>query len=344
MTDYWRAIPNVDPARPGHAQRLAGGWAWFDTVERLSRRSAPEVVELSDVPGDVLAAMTAARAPLAGLTLDQPRLMGILNTTPDSFSDGGAHDDVISATTRATEMLAQGADIIDVGGESTRPGADVVADADEIARTAPVIEALRAQGRGVISLDTRKSAVAGAGVQAGAHILNDVSGLRYDPKLADVAAQSGAPLILMHSIGTPKTMQAQAADAYTDVVLDVYDGLAEAIARARAAGVARSQIVVDPGIGFGKTQGQNLALIARISLFHSLGCGVLLGVSRKGFIGAIGEEPHASKRGPGSAGVGLWAIGQGIPLLRIHDIAMHKQAIALWRAAAQIAAPSPDTP
>ncbi len=316
---------------------MAGSWAWFDTVEHLSRVAPAKVVGLEDVPADVLAAMTAPRAALHGVTLDQPRLMGILNTTPDSFSDGGAHNDVSTALARAGQMEAEGADIIDIGGESTRPGADVVDDADEIARTAPVIAALRDNGRALISLDTRKSTVARAGMQAGVISSNDVSGLRYDPALADVAAHTGAPLILMHSIGTPKTMQAQAAEAYGDVLLDVYDGLAAAIETAVAAGVARSRIIVDPGVGFGKTQAQNLALIARISLFHSLGCAILLGVSRKGFIGTIGAEPHADRRGPGSAGMGLWALGQGVPLLRVHDIGLHRQAIALWRAAGQMA-------
>lgn len=337
MTKYWRAIPHTDPARPANARLLAGGWAWFDRVECLSRGAPPQVLELRDVPDAALDAMTAPRAPIAGLTLDQPRLMGILNTTPDSFSDGGAHNDTASAVARAHQMQEEGADIIDVGGESTRPGADVVENIEEIARTAPIIAALHAQGRAVISLDTRKAPVAEVGMQAGAHILNDVSGLRYDPALADVAARTGAPLILMHSIGTPKTMQAAAPGAYTDVLLDVYDGLTAAIARATAAGVARAQIIVDPGVGFGKTQAQNLALIRRISLFHTLGCTILLGVSRKGFIGTIGAEPRADHRGPGSAGVGLWALGQGVPLLRVHDIAMHKQAIALWCAAGHLA-------
>ncbi|QXT41293.1 dihydropteroate synthase [Gymnodinialimonas ceratoperidinii] len=328
---YWRAIPSLDPARPTGARSLAGGWAWFDRVERLRRGEPSAIVPLEEVPDDVLDAMTAPRAPLAGLSLDEPRLMGILNTTPDSFSDGGQHAGQAEAVARALEMMAEGADLIDIGGESTRPGAAYVAPEEEISRTAPVIEALDSAGI-LVSLDTRKASVARAGLDAGASILNDVSGLRFDPELADVAAERHAPLILMHSLSTPETMQAEAAGAYRDVVLDVYDALQDAIAQARAAGVARDRIVVDPGIGFGKTQAQNLALIQRLSLFHSLGCAVLLGVSRKGFIGAIGDEPQADRRGPGSAGIGLWALGQGVQLLRVHDIQMHKQAIALWRA------------
>lgn len=331
MTTYWRAIPCSDAARPDTALPLAGGWTWFDRLECLSRDAAPRVVPVAEAPKDVLDALTAPRAAVAALTLDQTRLMGILNTTPDSFSDGGRHDGLAEAVARARAMVAEGADLVDIGGESTRPGATDVAFEEEISRTAPVIEALQGAGM-VLSLDTRKASVARAGMDAGADVLNDVSGLRFDPALADVAAKTGAPLILMHSLSTPQTMQAEAETAYGDVLLDVYDGLAEAIAKAETAGVQREKIIVDPGIGFGKTQAQNLALIQRVSLFHSLGCAILLGVSRKGFIGTIGHQPQADKRGPGSAGIGLWAVGQGVQLLRVHDIDIHKQAIALWRA------------
>lgn len=332
MTYYWRAIPSIDPARPAAALPLAGGWAWFDRVERLTRGGPAKIVPLSDVPEGVLSRMSAPRAPLGALSLDEPRTMGILNTTPDSFSDGGHHIELEAAVARARQMVTEGAEIIDIGGESTRPGAAFVTPEEEIARTAPVIKALQGVGT-VISLDTRKSAAARAGMAAGAHILNDVSGLRYDPEVADVAATTGAPLILMHSIATPDTMQAEAASAYSDVLLDVYDGLRKAMEMAVSAGVARDRIIVDPGIGFGKTQPQNLALIQRVSLFHSLGCAILLGVSRKGFIGTIAAQPQADKRGPGSAGIGLWALGQGVQILRVHDIEMHTQMIALWRAA-----------
>lgn len=332
MTDYWRAIPSFDVARPDAALPLAGGWTWFDRLECLSRDVAPRIVPVEEAPREVLSALTAARAPMVQLSFDQPRLMGILNTTPDSFSDGGLHVDVVEAVARARAMVAEGANIVDIGGESTRPGATDVAPEEEINRTAPVISALRDEGV-VLSLDTRKASVAQAGMDAGADILNDVSCLRFDPALADVAAKNGAPLILMHSLSTPQTMQAEAETAYEDVLLDVYDGLASAIGKAEAAGVRREKIIVDPGIGFGKTQAQNLALIQRVSLFHSLGCAILLGVSRKGFIGTIGQQPLADKRGPGSAGIGLWAVGQGVQLLRVHDIDIHNQAIALWRAA-----------
>lgn len=329
MTTYWRAIPSLDPAQTAEALPLAGGWTSFDRVECLHRDGTSDVVPVAKVPEVVLDRISRPRAALAGVTLDAPRLMGILNTTPDSFSDGGRYEAETQAVDRSQAMIAEGADLIDIGGESTRPGAQEVPTEVEITRTASVIRALTEAGI-VTSLDTRKASVAEAGLAAGAAVLNDVSGLRFDPRLADVAAQADAPLVLMHSIATPQTMQAEAATAYSDVLLDVYDGLEAAIARAEAAGVARARIVVDPGIGFGKTQDQNLALIRRISLFHTLGCGLLLGVSRKGFIGTIGGAPNATTRGPGSAALGLWALGQGVHLLRVHDIALHKQAVALW--------------
>jgi len=265
--------------------------------------------------------------------------MGILNTTPDSVSDGGRHRDSNAALARARTILAEGADILDIGGESTRPGAAVVSVADEISRTAPVIAALIAASRNagaaapVISLDTRKTDVAQAGLTAGARIINDVSGLRFDPDLADLVAEQECPLIVMHSIATPDIMQSLAENAYTDVVLDVFDALSATIDTAVAAGIARERIVVDPGIGFGKTDDHNLSLIARVSLFHGLGCPILLGVSRKGLIGRVSGEATADRRGPGSAGVGLWAVSQGVQILRVHDIELHKQAIALWWAA-----------
>ena len=333
MSLYYRPIPSCDPARPRHALPLAGGWTWFDTVEVLQRGAPPEIIPLSDVPDAALARMSALPPAFGPLAMDRPRLMGILNATPDSFSDGNRFLARDAAQDHAKTMRAEGADLIDIGGESTRPGASEVPEAEEIARITPIISALTQNDTPFISLDTRKAAVAAAGLKAGAGAINDVSGLRFDPAMADVAATSGAPLILMHSIETPDTMQSAAEGAYSDVLLDVYDGLEAAITTAETAGVDRRAIVVDPGIGFGKTQAQNLALIARISLFHSLGCPILLGVSRKGFIGHISGEAQADQRGAGSAAIGLWALGQGVQILRVHDIKLHKQAIDLWWAA-----------
>jgi dihydropteroate synthase len=332
---YLRPIPLTDPAHRGAGLPLAGGWVRFSHLERLRRGAPPEIVAACDVSEVELAPFLAPRAPVAGLTLDRPRIMGILNVTPDSFSDGGADDGVAASVARGQAILGEGADLIDIGGESTRPGAQTLPCADEIARVVPVIAGLRAQGVSApISLDTRKAKVAEAGLSAGASLINDVSGLRHDPVLAQVAAQTDAPLIVMHSIGTPETMQGLAAGAYGDVLLDVYDALAGIVAQAEAAGVARAQIMIDPGIGFGKTLAHNLALLERLSLFHGLGCGVLLGVSRKGMIGTISGETVAANRGPGSAAIGLWAVQQGIQMLRVHDMAQHKQALALWQALA----------
>jgi dihydropteroate synthase len=333
--EYLRPIPLTDPAIADGALRLAGGWVRFTHVEALSRGARPRIVPVAEVAPERLAPLVAPRAAFAGLTLDRPRIMGILNVTPDSFSDGGRHAGPDEAVVRAGAMLDEGADLIDIGGESTRPGAIELPEAEEIARVLPVIEALAARGLATpLSLDTRKSAVVRAGLAAGAGIVNDVSGLRHDPDLARVAAETGAGLIVMHSIGTPETMQALAAGAYGDVLLDVYDALASCVAQAEAAGVPRDRIMVDPGIGFGKTLEQNLAILRRLSLFHGLGCGVLLGVSRKGMIGAIAGEPDAARRAPGSAAIGLWAVAQGMQMLRVHDIRDHQQALALWQALA----------
>ena len=226
-------------------------------------------------------------------------------------------------------MVADGASLLDIGGESTRPGAAEVPVADEIARTEPVIAALR--GAGVpLSIDTRKAAVAQAALAAGAGIVNDVSALTFDAGLAAVVAAAEVPLVLMHARGTPATMQND--PVYDDVLLDVYDWLEGRIAAAEAAGIARGRIVVDPGIGFGKTAAHNLALIRGLALFHGLGCPVLLGASRKRFIGTISGEDRADRRVAGSLAVALAGAAQGAQLLRVHDVAETRGALALWRA------------
>lgn len=327
---YWRPIPQSDPARPASALWLAGGWLWFDRLERLERGRPPEVVPAAEAPAEVLDRLSAPRPALAGLTLDEPRLMGILNVTPDSFSDGGRFLDPAMALAQG-RRLAETADILDIGGESTRPGAPEVPEADEIARTAPVIAALRQGGLAVpVSIDTRKAAVATAAMAAGAGIVNDVSGLGFDPAMAGLVARTAVPLCLMHARGTPATMQAEAV--YGDVVLDVYDWLAERVAMAERAGIARARILVDPGIGFAKTAGHNCALIARLSLFHGLGCPVLLGASRKRFIGTIGRAEPADARVPGSIAVALAGVAQGAQVIRVHDAAETRQALRLWQA------------
>jgi dihydropteroate synthase len=331
---YLRAVPMSDRARPKGALALAGGWLWFDRVERITRlgidRAGSDVVGLGDLTEAERARLSAPRSDFAGLSMDTPRLMGILNVTPDSFSDGGLFLRP-EAAVMAARRMATGAEIIDIGGESTRPGAAEVDADEEIARTAPVISALRAGGLdGVISIDTRKADVARAAFGAGATALNDVTALQFDPALAGVAAAEGAPVILMHSIATPATMQDD--PQYDDVVLDVYDALAQRLAEAEAAGIPRAGLAVDPGIGFGKTLEHNLALLARLSIFHDLGVPVLLGASRKRFIGTIGAEADAAKRMPGSLAVALAGVAQGMQMIRVHDVAETRQALSLWQA------------
>ncbi len=329
MMLYHRPIPMTDPARPKAALSLAGGWCWFDTVEVLERGRAPVLLPAGDVAEDVLARLVTARV-FGGLALNEPRIMGILNVTPDSFSDGGLFLRPEAALMQARQMAA-GADILDIGGESTRPGAVEVALDDEIARTVPVIAALRAGGLDCpISIDTRKAGVAIAALGAGAGIVNDVSALGFDAGMAEVVAGAAAPVILMHAQGDPATMQAD--PCYDDVLLDVFDFLAARVALAEAAGISRDRIAVDPGIGFGKTLQHNLTLLSRLSVFHDLGLPVLLGASRKRFIGTIGAEAEAARRMPGSLAVALAGVAQGMQMIRVHDVAETRQALSLWQA------------
>ena len=327
---YYRPIAMTDPARPKGAVSLAGGWCWFDRAEVLTRQGSEGLIPVQDIPADVVDRMTACRAPLAGLAMETPKLMGVLNVTPDSFSDGGRFQTRAAALAQA-RTLAEHADILDIGGESTRPGAAEVGIDEEIARTAPLIAALRASGlRLPISIDTRKSQVAAAALDAGASMVNDVAALTFDSALAPLISRRDVPLCLMHAQVTPATMQAD--PRYDNVLLDVYDFLAARIAVATAAGISLSRIVVDPGIGFGKTQANNLTLVRGLSLLHGLGCPILLGASRKRFIGTIGGEDRADKRGPGTIAVTLAGLAQGVQLHRVHDTADSKQAVRLWQA------------
>lgn len=327
---YWRPIVMSDPALPDEALPLAGGPLWFDRVEMWERGGPRSVVPARELPSTIRARLTAPRAPVAGLTLGRPAVMGILNVTPDSFSDGGHHDALPSALAHARSMVAAGAEMIDIGGESTRPGAAEVPPHEEVARTEPVIAALASEGAVPLSIDTRKAAVARVAVTAGAGLVNDVTGLEFDPGMAAAVAETGAALCLMHSRGTPETMNG--LTAYDDVLADVYDWLEAAVLRAEAAGIPRSRIVVDPGIGFAKTAAQNIALLKGLSLFHGLGCGLLLGVSRKRFIGTIGGAAEPRQRMAGSVAVALACAGQGAQILRVHDVAETVQALRLWRA------------
>ena len=330
MKLYYRPIVETDPCRPDGALMLAGGWSWFREIEVLSRGKAPQRLPASQAPADVLDRLTARRADIAGLPMTAPQIMGILNVTPDSFSDGGDHAAPDQALAHARLMAGQGADIIDIGGESTRPGAAEVPVAEEIRRTAPVIEAIRAEISVPISIDTRKEPVARAAVGAGATLVNDVAGFTFDPDLAPYCGRAGLPVCVMHAQGDPETMQQD--PRYDDVLLDVYDFLEERVAALEAAGIPRGQILTDPGIGFGKTVDHNLALLKRISLFHALGCPILLGVSRKRFIGTLGNAPDPKDRAAGSVAVALAGVAQGVQVLRVHDVFETRSALNLWQA------------
>jgi dihydropteroate synthase len=306
-------------------------------AHRLILREGARVLEdrvVREVPADwaVLAAACAAAPPpvLPDLPSGRPLVMGVINVTPDSFSDGGRHLRPEDAIAAGEAMLAAGADILDIGGESTRPGAERIPPAEEIRRIVPVIAALAPHAP--VSVDTRNAATMQAALAAGARIVNDVSGLAHDPEAAAVVAAAGCPVVLMHMRGTPATMTALAT--YDDVVLDVHDELADRVAAAEQAGIARSRIVLDPGIGFAKTAEQNLELLRRLGLFRSFGLHLLVGVSRKRFIGQYGEAPEPKARGPGSLAAALWAAINGASILRVHDVADTVQALKVWRAIA----------
>jgi dihydropteroate synthase len=269
-------------------------------------------------------------APIAGIHLDRPQVMAILNVTPDSFSDGGRYSgDPAAAAEAGLAMIEAGAAILDVGGESTRPGAKPVPVAEEIARVVPVIARLVAAGAKV-SIDTRKAAVMAAALDAGAVMVNDVSALTYDPEALALVAERRCPVVLMHHQGPPETMQAD--PVYGDVLSEVYDWLATRIAACEAAGMRRANILVDPGIGFGKTLEHNLALLRGLSRFHDLGCAIVLGASRKRLIATLAGEAPVEKRLGGSIALALAGAEQGAHLLRVHDVAETAQALRVFAA------------
>ena len=270
------------------------------------------------------------------LRLDLPRVMGIVNVTPDSFSDGGVHDTVERALGHALQLVEEGADVLDIGGESTRPGADDVAVEEELRRVIPVIEQLATRTTLPISIDTSKPEVMRAAVQAGAGIINDVYGLRRDGAL-EAAAELGVPVVLMHMLGEPRSMQD--APQYDDVVGEVHRFLAERIFAAEMAGIAKKHIVVDPGFGFGKTRAHNLQLLVQLRKFTELGVPVLAGLSRKKTIGEITGRGDPRARVSGSVAAHLIAAQNGASLLRVHDVAATVDALKIWNAVAAMPAP-----
>jgi dihydropteroate synthase len=324
----------------GHA--LGGGGLRFERVELIVRvggrieRAAATTGEAAAWAAQRgvgaafearLAALLAPRAPIAGLALDRPLVMGIVNVTPDSFSDGGDAFDTDRAIAQGLRHRDEGADLVDVGGESTRPGADPVPEEEELRRVLPVVEALAAAGL-VVSIDTRRAGVMRAALAAGARIVNDVTALAGDPDAIATVAAGRVPVVLMHMQGEPRTMQEN--PTYGCAPLDVADHLAARLEAAVAGGIPRDALVVDPGIGFGKTVAHNLEILRDLALFQGLGTPVMAGVSRKRFIGALSRGEPPKERLAGSIAAGLAALCAGAKILRVHDVAATVQAVRVF--------------
>jgi dihydropteroate synthase len=345
MRTFLRPTGFVDSpfGHDGKVARLAGGLNWFAAVELIRvegrKRAGGELVPVAGIEDRFdeamaaeWAALTAPRAPLQlgerTIRLDQPQVMGILNVTPDSFSDGGRFEGADTAAEAGQAMAAAGAAIIDVGGESTRPGSTLVWEGDEIERAVPVIAKL-SNGGVAVSADTRKAEVMRAAIDAGAGMINDVSALTFDPRSVEVLAASNVPVVLMHHQGDPATMQDD--PRYDDVLVEVYLWLEERIGFAEKSGIARERILVDPGFGFGKTVAHNLALMNGLAMLHGLGCPLVLGASRKRTIGALDREAPADRRLGGSLAFALKAAEQGAQVIRVHDVPETIQALRVWR-------------
>ena len=315
--------------RAGHALPLAGGPLAFSLVRLVGSPGPVPVRQIPPAWQDALDQLTRQRPAWAGLTLDRPAVMGVLNLTADSFSDGGRYPDAEAAIAAGLAMADAGADIIDVGGESTRPGATPVPAVVEQARVLPVVAAL-AQRRHRVSIDTRNASTMAAALESGAEIVNDVSALCHDAAAAPLIAARGCPVILMHMRGTPETMNREAV--YDDVATTVTRELHERVRTALGAGIAADRIALDPGIGFAKTGLHNLELLAKLPLLLNLGYPLLVGVSRKAFIGQIGGESRPDRRDWGSLAAGLHALAHGASILRVHDVKGTVQAVRVWDA------------
>lgn len=340
--DYFRPLglvygPDAERAvNAGTAGWLAGSsQIAFTLVEVINRHGASRKSEVH--PFKALAkqvhSCAAPRATFAGLSLARPQIMGVVNVTPDSFSDGGKFVTSDAAIAHGKQLSQDGAALLDVGGESTRPGSETVAVEEELSRVSAVVQGLAAAGHKV-SIDTRKAEVMAAAVAAGAVIVNDVSALSYDAESLATAARLGVPVVLMHAQGDPRTMQLD--PRYDDVALDVYDYLEERVRACLAAGIPASHICVDPGIGFGKTLRHNLEIMQQLTLLHGLGVAVLIGVSRKRMIGALSGEKLPVNRVAGSVGGALYAALNGAHIIRVHDV---KETAAAWAVASGMASP-----
>lgn len=311
---------------------LAGGPVCFKRVETLGYDRATRRLPLKSLSPDALSDLTRPREDILGVSMDFPRIMGVLNITPDSFSDGGADDSAEAAVARGLSLIEGGADFLDIGGESTRPGAAPVSITEEQDRVLPVIEGLNAAGAiAPISIDTRNAATARAAFRAGARLFNDVSALSHDPDSLAFAAEAGATVCLMHASGDPRTMQDN--PTYRNVLIDIFAYLEDRVAACIEAGIAKDKIIVDPGIGFGKTLQHNVSILSGLSAFQGLGVPVLIGASRKAFIGRLSGETIAAKRAPGSVAAALVAAGQGAQIIRAHDVVETRQALNVWTAA-----------
>lgn len=330
----------------GENARLAGTMLWFSQIEVLHADKSRQMVALRDWEKfhamlsaeqqahatKLFARLTSPRSALQmgqrTIRLDQPQVMGIINMTPDSFSDGGKNADIDAAVDAAFAMTSAGAALIDVGGESTRPGAPLVWEGDEIARVEPLIRRLAASGT-AISIDTRKAAVMEAAVGAGASMINDISALLFDDRALEVARALGVPVVLMHA--PSQGSDPHKGGDYGDVVTDVFDWLEKRVDAVEAAGISRDKILIDPGIGFGKSLADNLAIINNLSIYHGIGCPVLFGASRKRMIGALSNEAPVEQRLGGSIFLAMKAVEQGAHIVRVHDAHETVQAVQVWR-------------
>ena len=321
----------------GVALPLAGGPLAFAAAEAIERttgetgsRRPVDLAAARTFAPELLDRLTRSRASWAGFDLKRPLIMGVVNVTPDSFSDGGDFAEASAAIGHGRAMLSAGADIVDVGGESTRPGAQPVLPDQEAARVLPVVRAL-AQAGAVVSIDTRHAAVMGQAVEAGARIINDVTALTGDRDSARIAAKSGAAIVLMHMLGEPQTMQRD--PHYADVTCDLIDYFEARLAALAELGVDRARVAVDPGIGFGKKDAHNLRLLDELAAFHAFGCPVMLGASRKSFIGRLSKSEAPKQRLAGTLAAHQIGFDRGVQIVRVHDVAEAFQARAIWLAA-----------
>lgn len=314
----WRTV-----ARPGEVKRSRSS---VDALRAWAREEGAVVAQWLEA---ALERLTRPRSRLGALSFEQPSLMGVLNVTPDSFSDGGVFLDPGAAIAHGRRMVEAGASIVDVGGESTRPRSDGTPVDDELARVVPVVSALVAAGV-FVSIDTRRARVMAAALDTGAGLVNDVSALTADADSLALVAARNAPVVLMHMRGEPATMHLKTD--YAHVTLDVYDELGARLDACAAAGIAAERIVLDPGLGFAKTSAQNAQVMAELALYHGLGCALAVGASRKGLVSAVKRGSTPQERLPASLAAALLALDQGVQILRVHDVAETAQALSVWRA------------